>query len=55
MIAFDNGWAKLHQGHVLDVLAAMELGRRCIGGDLSMDYIAMAQKRLEGMTLPMVL
>ena len=48
-------------GHVLDpfvgsgttVAVAQSLGRKGIGLDLNPDYLAIARKRLEGITLPL--
>ena len=37
------------------VAVAQELGRRGIGVDLNLEYLAIARKRLEGITLPMAL
>ncbi len=40
-------------GTATTMLAAMRLGRRSVGVDLSTDYLNMAIKRLSGQTLPM--
>jgi SAM-dependent methyltransferase len=37
------------------LLAAQRLGRRSVGVDLSPTYLALAQQRLEGQTLPLVM
>ncbi len=40
-------------GTATTCLAAMRLGRRSVGVDLSSDYLNMAKKRLSGQTLPL--